>query len=488
MVQEVGPKVVRRSHPRGEKGTKVSIDEVVKRIEQGRKDEKTIAWARETVVKGGLAGFGANKMDQAKALLNRLRKERPYVEDPVDVEAMVSSACLLDGCNGLTFLGEDCDGLVVGFLSAAEAIGIEGAVVAHSYDAHLGHTHVLAAVYDRDRKQWVRCDPSTSQPFGTVSKPTRETFYLVPGGKKLCDSRGPCNTSKMGAVYENLRPQGGEFVGVGRPRVIGQVGEEPPKAEPVFPEVTAAFYDYMVKEVTRITDDLEYAWERVLLKHREYELVCEMLGYSLLETTNWTAEQESQFQAYKNWVPLLLGYGYDVSVGRRKVAWDATNEQTVILGVPGELAVDVSESGAVQIIDTRTGETVGNLGWVQYILIGGFILLVGAVAYGTMSKAADVQLAKLKDAEDRRNHEADEAARKSGLPEATIQKNRMERERLANEQARTDVEREKTGPLVQVSKTAEAVVGALGWVALAGFGIYALSIASDWMTHRKGYR
>lgn len=387
-------KVRKESHPRGAQGVRKSILEIVKAVEAGRVDPKTVAWARETWDR---AGRPSDKMQLANAILHRLRQERGFIEDPVDAEFMVSSACLLEGCGGLTFLGEDCDGMLIAFLSAVEAVGIEAAVVNHAYDPKGAVlNHVLAAVYDRPRTnpdqpdkvgRWVRCDPSTSQPIGTVSKPTRERLYLIPGGKMLCDSRGFCDDrrlARVGAVNENLRPGGGEFVGVGRPH-MGNVGAT---AEPVMGEVSEAFYQMMLDQLAEALLQVDVSYNLLLRRREEMEIVVTTIGQPLVQEakpgeTNWTPELERQFQTLKYIVPLYMQYLSDAVSGQRQVVWDDQRQTILITGVPGDVAI-VEKDGYIETVDTSDVDTTtfaqtGQLGSAP--LIGGLIIVgLGLIA------------------------------------------------------------------------------------------------------------
>jgi hypothetical protein len=392
-------KVRKEVHPRGATGVRKSIAEIVKAVEAGRVDPKTVAWARET---WDMAGRPSDKMQLANAILRRLREERGFIEDPVDAEFMVSSACLLEGCGGLTFLGEDCDGMLIAFLSAVEAVGIEGAVVNHAYDPK-GEVcnHVLAAVYDRPRTnpdepdkvgRWVRCDPSTNQVIGTVSKPTREKIYLVPGGKLLCDSKGFCDDrqlAKVGAVNENLRPGGGEFVGVGKPYHGSNSGSVGAIAQPVMGDVSDAFYQMMLDQLNEAATILEADFDRMVRRREEMAIVVTTLGQPLVQEekeneTNWTPELERQYQTLIYMVPMYLEYLSDAVSGRRRIMWDEQRQTILITGEPGEIAF-VEKDGSVETVDTTGVDTskFGQSGQVGTppVVIGGLIIVgLGLIA------------------------------------------------------------------------------------------------------------
>lgn len=494
-----GPKVVSRSHPRGKNGTKVSIREIVKHVEKGRLDPKTRAWSLETIQQGNLGGFGADKMAQAKAILQRLRKERPYVEDPVDGEFMQSSACTLDGCDGLKFLGGDCDDLVIAYLSAIESVGIEGALVAHSYDSHREHTHVLCAVRDDKRGTWVRCDPSTNDPFGTVSKPTRETFYGIPGGKVLADSRGTVNVKKVGSALGNIRPTG-DFVGVGKP--FGLLGEAKNVAEPVFQDVSDAFYAYMVQEVVRFTDSLEEAWLDLKYKHEQLKYASQMMneamggGYELIEPDytgtgegaklpRWTVEFEAYYQTIAQWVPVMISHGRDVQSGKRAVAWDkdvGKDGDVVILGKEGDTYVGLTDDNQFVVVTTglKSGTTSGPMNpWLK-----GAAIIVGTLA-SAVSAVYVCQTAKTyinANSTLRFQRFMSEAADRYGPEKAkelgeTVTRN-------SSELAQSEVDKEKVSPFSKIAETANTALNAVIAVGIGAVLIYGIASAVDWSKSR----
>ncbi len=397
MEQKGQVKVRQEIHPRGAPGIHKSISEIIKEVEKGRLDPRTVAWARETIHR---AGRPTDQMQQAGAILRRLRQEHGFIPDPVDSEYTVSSACMVEGCHGLKFLMGDCDDLLIPFLSAVEAIGIEAAVVNHGYDPKGAiMDHVLGAVYDRPDPnkvgRWVRCDPSTSQPIGTVSKPTRERMYLVPGGKLLCDSMGFCRDSdlaRVGAVRENLRPHG-DYVGVGRPHP-GAVGQSTVQVEPFMGEVSEAFYEMMLDQLREAYTRLSDGFERLKRQRDEMEIVVTTLGEPLVQEpmedhTNWTAEMEQQYQTLQYMVPLYLNYLSDAIAGHRRILWDDGLKTILVTGQPGEIAF-VQEDGRLVTVDTsnvdvgKLQDNPGQVGQVETIALGVVVIIgLGLVAVCT---------------------------------------------------------------------------------------------------------
>jgi len=481
-----GPKTVSRPHPRGEKGIRVSLSEIVDRVEKGRMDPKTVAWARETIVRGGLGGFQADKMAQAKAILERLRKERPYIEDPIDGEFIPSAACTLEGCDGLVFMGEDCDGLVVAFLSAIESVGIEGCVVAHSYEPHRQHTHVLAAVRDEKRGVWVRCDPSTSDPFGTASKPTRETFIAVPGGKVLADKNGVVDAARVPSGLGSS-DNTGRFVGVGRPggMLAGQ-------AEPGLTGITESFYEYMREQVKRITSDLADSFYDVRFQHRQYKLACEMMGYSII-SESWPQASEDYYGDMEKWIPKMINYGYDGATDKRRLAYDVDQSSSLILGKPGEPRVGFDEATKRFVIEDTTITPPGTMGAAYVGLVVGAVIIGSVIQYLSVKEVCDVVKAHLDKASMRRAQdfvtEQTEKLVAGGMSreEATKEALRIQSElsSQARDKAEIDVKKEEVSPFSKLAKTAESALTALMVIAMGGVAVYGIAALLDWNKSRR---
>jgi len=339
--------IIRRPHPRGEPGTRISLSEVAKRAAEGRLDPRVRAWAIEKLVQGG--NPRAPK-DKAAILLDALRRERIYVPDPVDAEFIPSAACTLEGCEGLKFLGEDCDGLLVSYLAACGAIGIEGAVVGHGYSEDGQLSHVLAAVFDGG--VWTLCDPSTAQPFGQVDRPVRERWIAVPGGQVMCDNVNgkPCDLHTMGSGLTTMREHG-DFVGVGRPSgligrsssgLIGRPSSGLIGAYAGFDQVdqvrmaedarnAANKLDAMVVEAVRVHEELRFLRED--LENRSIVDQARDPGPGV-----WTQADEDYFRTLISASRLAVEYGHEGASGLRPIAWD-TELNTVVIG--GEQSRDV---------------------------------------------------------------------------------------------------------------------------------------------------
>lgn len=508
---QAGPRTVNRSHPRGARGTKVSVQEIVKKVEKGRLDPKTRAWSIETLQRGELGGFGADKVHQAKALFDRLKKERIYIEDPVDGEFMQSSACTLDGCEGLMFLGGDCDDLVIAFLSAIESVGIEGALVAHSYEPARVHTHVLCAIRDPKQGKWIRCDPSANDPFGTVSKPTRETFYGIPGGKVLADKNGPIDTRKVGSAMKNMR-QSGDFVGVGTP--FGAVGQESDleTAEPALEGLSDAFKAYMRQEVGFAADKLDASWHECQFRHEQYFAACAMMndlmggGYDPIDPPDtpkdqprWTDEYERYYQALADWVPVMLRYLREAEAGKRELFYDPngeygakhglgyTKETILILGQAGELFVGVDEATKALVVkQTKEDGSYGAVSGgplIAGVIVGGVV--VGLVAsYFIVDRIADTvdnQVAAKAAAVEYKF--AQDYAAKYGTDK--LNETLKQLGENAEKKAKAKVDQEREGPFSKVTETANTALKALMVIGIGGAVVYGISVASDLFQQKR---
>jgi len=388
--------VERRPHPRGDAGAKISLEESAKRAAEGRLDPRTRAWAIEKIVQ---AGNPRAVLDRAAAILDALRKERIYIEDPTDAEFIPSAACTLHGCHGLLFLGEDCDGLLVSFLAAIGSIGIFGAVVGHSYEPTGAITHVLAGVFDGET--WHRCDPSTKQSFGVVSAPTRERWIGVPDGRVICDkAKGGCSISQLEHPMARMRPSG-DFVGVGGPHP-GSVGEPPVMIyTPSTPSERAALSNQVDIETRQVAaslqetkffhaklvalrDELEKPFTDIdVTKSGSFEANGEVSSDAI-----WSQQDEDQYLKTVAASSQLISYGHEVIAGTRQAGRRDDTSEIVILGTSDEPQIIVSQNAQNAVLLNFNGEgrvtlarpSDGQVGWVA-VAVGGLVVLAGIVAY-----------------------------------------------------------------------------------------------------------
>jgi hypothetical protein len=356
-------KVERRKHPRGEAGTRISLEEAARRAAEGRLDPRTRAWAIEKIVQ---AGNPRGRMERAAVLLEALRRERIYIADPTDAEFIPSAACTLKGCDGLIFLGEDCDGLLVSFLAAAGSVGIEGAVVGHGYEDDGQLSHVLAAVFDG--KTWHLSDPSTNQPFGQVDTPKRERWVGVPGINVLCDSQEgvACSPGNIGSGIGpgRMRPYG-DFVGVGAPRGMvdgprqhqGFVGApEPQSVTSINEPWVKESLELQVVKLRESIVNLRYNHARLEILRREYmNRPIADVDQSPPQEGQWRLADEEYYQSLLSFSMKCLEYGEQALAGQRPCAWDNDTKQIVIGGKDGEPVLEMNRRGDMTIKDMPGG-------------------------------------------------------------------------------------------------------------------------------------
>ena len=410
-------KVEHKSHPRGETGTRVSLEEAARRAAQGRLDPRTRAWAIEKIVQ---AGDPPSVLERASALLTALRKERIYIEDPTDADFMPSAACTLKGCEGLIFLGEDCDGLLIAFNAACGSIGIFTAIVGHSYSDTRQLSHVLAGVWDGSR--WWHCDPSTKQPFGEASPATRERWICVHDGRMLCD--GPaCDPTKIEAPMKKMRPSG-DFVGVGRPfqerEGSGMIGE--PNEEIKLELGNAQQQAEMIRKVTEDTAQLNGSLNEVIYEHERLVALRDYLDKPIAEMDVtqpvnyqndvsaddvWSQQDEIGYQRAIGPAMLAVKYGQDVAIGHRRVAINPANNEIFILGTPEEAAIDFVDGQPVtsggHVSNGTTGWAIPAAAlWIGGALVVAIVAVAGFTSYSSYcsNKTAEIQNQSLKELKD----------------------------------------------------------------------------------------
>ena len=256
----------------------------------------------------------------------------------------------------------------------------------------------------------------------------------------------------------------------------------------------------MVKEVVRVTDLLEQAWFSLKYNHEQLRYACQMMndmnggGYELVEPDHaetgegsgsklpvWTKEKEAQYQAFQTWMPVLISYGRDVETGKKKVAWDPTvgdEGDVVILGVPGDVYIGVTQNGQLQVVTLAEPGNVG--GWlvVAGLVVATVAVIVGAVA--VLNSANNLVKANMAEREQKF---AADMTEKYGFEKG------MEIVREVNEGAKAradaEVEREKVSPFAKISETAESAASALIAIGIGAAAIYALTVAVDWSKTRK---
>jgi transglutaminase-like putative cysteine protease len=217
-VLDVGPDAARRAmprvpvvtspHPKGNRGVAKSVSgdgAVHQKILEGAKDWRLREWAGQALKR---AGDPKGVRARAQALLDQLRRQTVYVQDPPGVELVQKAAMTLclEGDRGVCLRAGDCDDLVVAYASAAMSIGIATRTVIQAFWDESGkpsevYSHILCEVFDEDGDEpaWLKVDPShPSWPVGQSAPSTREKSF------------DPMDKSSV-ALTDH-----GDFVGVGQ--------------------------------------------------------------------------------------------------------------------------------------------------------------------------------------------------------------------------------------------------------------------------------
>jgi hypothetical protein len=199
-------KVETRPHPAGKKGADISLNEVAKRIREGRNDPHVKGWAGKVLV---AAGKPKGNIEQSQALLDALRKQTMYVPDPVGTELNVAARHTLCLTDKLCMPAGDCDDVSVALGAAIMSVGIPVQVVGQSFNGKTdAPTHVLIAIDTTEG--WKHIDPSSSTMNVGETFPATKEWWIDPmeiNGFALSGAEGS-----------------GDFVGVGEPGDFVGVG------------------------------------------------------------------------------------------------------------------------------------------------------------------------------------------------------------------------------------------------------------------------
>jgi hypothetical protein len=164
------------THPTGNDGVAVSVQRVNEKIAAGRNDWRIQEWAGQALKK---AGDPSSVMGRAQAILDAMRKQTVYAQDPPGTEMVktaVKTLCL-EGDRGVCLRVGDCDDLVVTFCSACMSIGIPCKTIIQAFSGNKTFTHIIAAVYDEVADRWYKVDPASKKPVGQVFSSTKEKEF-----------------------------------------------------------------------------------------------------------------------------------------------------------------------------------------------------------------------------------------------------------------------------------------------------------------------
>lgn len=172
---EAGIKVSRAPYPAGAAGTRMSLEEMAKRIREGQLDPGIIELAHKTLAAAGFRGRGAqagSTRQRADALLRYVREWLLYAPDQPGTERIASAAALACLRPNLCIRIADCDEQSILLGSLLGAAGIPAVILKQSYGVS-AQEHVLIEFQDDDGS-WLPADPSTDMPLGQKAQAVEE--------------------------------------------------------------------------------------------------------------------------------------------------------------------------------------------------------------------------------------------------------------------------------------------------------------------------
>jgi len=313
-------KIDAKPHAAGGKGVKFSLDEVARRVRDGRNDPRVRGWATQAI---HAAGGPQDNVGKASAILAALKKKTTYVLDPVGTEFMAQphqTLCLDE--HGLCIPGADCDDLTIAYASATLSVGIPSMVVGQGFDNSGVPSHVIAAILNNNSdSEWLRVDPSTNKPVGDYVTAKKEWWVdpLNPDDKT--------STTIAGA---------GDFVGVGVIPVDrqGSTGVGASSATPASSSVA----ETVVQQVQSVLYDLQTAAASLSASLSQVEQVKTTLGYDpepagititglsdFPSTGVWTSSMDTVAKGILSTAQYLIGVCQQALDGARDLYVDATS-------------------------------------------------------------------------------------------------------------------------------------------------------------------
>lgn len=314
---------VRKDYPGGAKGVHFSLEEMARRIRDGRNDPYIRAFAAKTVTAAGVRDKGVRA--QTQALLDRVRKDVMYAPDPVGTEMVVSprhTLCLDE--NSLCMKIGDCDDLVVALASLLLSIGIPVQIVAQSFDASGVPSHVLLAV--RDGNAWLKADPSTKLDVGRAHPATKE-MWADPLEEHLSQ------LEESGAA--------GDFVGIGHVGVGDLLTDAQKKA--LFDTATAQV-KVAVFLLTKATNDLAASLttidqtRRALRPTNPYDLepANPIDNFLALPSGVWTQNEANLAMGLYNTCATVARAGNQALDGSRRILLDGDANEIFLEVIAGD--------------------------------------------------------------------------------------------------------------------------------------------------------
>jgi hypothetical protein len=392
------PMVVRRPHPSGMAGVRISAQEVADRIARDMRDEAIMKWSRRTIAEANLPGPRGRPDPDAivAALFAAIKKIVAFVKDPLGTELMVSARHLL--ClDAYCVRAGDCDDQLIVLGACTMSVGIPVRLRIRRY-AGQDQAHVTM-LYDSNPRlggPWRCIDPSTDS--GACSNaPYAEEFTI------------------------DVNPGAGElmFIGVGEPPWEddgrgGDLGQ----GEETLPADQA---DAWAEQVQIAQASLQASAANLRALYAASQSVRSDLGLPAFDTLPagenappgglsnlnyfgvsglWTqaaANDQAKLLSAADFAASCLG---DALAGARTLNWD---QGDVFVGsLPGDpyrilMQTPPGGAGPVPTVLDAQGQVQGTLGFIQFI--------VGAAAAAVISLAAAYAVGKLCDYLSQKHHD-----------------------------------------------------------------------------------
>lgn len=171
--------------PSGEAGTDATLRNIGRLVSEALRDPRIRLTAIQIIEAAGVAN--ADQMAAARALVNHVRQNIRFIEDPVDLETVQAPAVTL-----FELPAGDCDDHAALLAALAMSIGIPARFrVIGDHPDHFQHIHPELQI----ARQWIPVDTTT----GTFGE--RQRLYPV---EKIYDFKGAPMRSSLGTPVERL--------------------------------------------------------------------------------------------------------------------------------------------------------------------------------------------------------------------------------------------------------------------------------------------
>lgn len=226
----------------------------------------------------------------------------------------------------------------------------------------------------------------------------------------------------------------------------------------------------MLKQVASATRNLQRSWEEAQDEHYRLQLLADELGEPMTDS-RWTQERERLYQQFAVMANKLIEYGDEGQSGRRDLAWDSDDQDTVILGKEGDPTISLDPSGALVMRQGETSTVIQPAG-LHPALIAGIVVVAAVTVIAGGAIYADAYKASLRGAQQGRIKEVYDDQVKGGVPPAEAAKNAAKFGAAIADATRPSDK--PTGTLARVAEVAETGMYTLVALGLLGLGGYAI--------------